>query len=396
MKKYLVIVIILGIFLSIDENISFAQWISPGKLSNVHKRLEGITNCLKCHSLAGGIDDSACMACHEELNKRVKEKKDFHSRLKGTCIECHTDHKGETYDITILDKEKFEHETTGYKLQDKHRRPCGECHIKETTYIGLSPECGKCHTDVHRKTLPEDCSACHNFKGWKNLTFNHVEDAAYPLTGKHSAINCESCHPEYLFEDTTRDTKRVYHVLMYKPLKHDSCNDCHYDVHEGQFKKQGCDACHSLKNPWNEYVFSHDSEEYRGYKLEGKHKAVDCDKCHERSEIRYVEFNEKKKRVISKFKPLKSEGCDDCHQAEHKGKFKEISKMEEGSCDKCHFIDREWKEFTYEHKSDSKYHRYDPTGQFTESTCNKCHLCESDVFCITCCFQNMGLTPDAE
>ena len=548
------------VFIFAGNNLSFAEWVSPGKLSKVHAKLEGIDNCFKCHSLVKGITDSACNACHEKLLKRIKEKKGFHSNVKGKCFECHTDHKGENYDIVWIEKEKFDHKMTGYDLQDRHKLPCQDCHKQKDTYLDLkSDKCLNCHTDVHKKTASEDCITCHNYKGWKDVAFDHDKNSEYRLTGKHAEVKCGPCHYKDPIQEKDIKTDRIYHVIKFKPLnyqkcddchsyvhkeefkenkcnnchvtkswktavfdhndpllsdyslfgrhknvscllchpeekstrkkdgknieivsmklkplkyascidchydvhmgqfkkqdcdachplknrwkditfKHESskymgyklenkhkdvicdkcherreirykefgkekkvfmglfkpvkskkCSDCHYDVHEGQFEKQDCDACHPLNNDWKDFTFKHDAPDYNGYKLEGKHKDVVCKKCHEPGEVRYTEFKKEKKAVLGKFKPVNSNVCDDCHKHEHKGKFKEISKLKGITCGSCHLVEKEWKEFMYEHKSDSKYHRYNPDGQIKESKCGSCHLCNSQVFCLTCCFEN--------
>ncbi len=426
------------------------QLISPGELSKAHKELGGISQCFKCHTLTKGITDSACRACHEKLNKRIEENKGFHARVKADCVKCHIEHKGEEFDITSLDKETFDHNMTGFELQDSHIGPCSKCHIKENTYLGLSPECLNCHTDVHGKTVAENCTGCHNFKDWKDYDFDHERDSGFRLTGKHTEIKCDKCHTRYSVKKEG-DLEKVYQVLRFKPLKHggcddchkdihkgqlkekpcikchstrgwketvfnhndpflssfkllgrhkeaacelchaeekrvfmkdgkkvektgirlkpvkhDYCRDCHYDVHEGQFKKQKCSSCHSPERAWKEYTFSHLSDKYRGYKPKGRHKDVECLKCHERNEIKYTEFKMKKKVFIGRFKPCESDVCTDCHYDIHKGQFAGKN------CDTCHSQDRAWKEHGFSHNS-KKYSGYKPEGRHKDVECVKCH-----------------------
>ena len=162
-------------------------------------------------------------------------------------------------------------------------------------------------------------------------------------------------------------------------------------MHKGQFEKQRCGECHSQEQPWRSHIFDHGSEKYGGFKIEGKHKKVECWKCHERSEIIYTEFNSRKKASIGRFRLSESEECKDCHSDDHKGQFKVISKAKEVTCDNCHSVEKEWKEFKYKHKTDGKYNRYNPGGQINESKCETCHMCESDVFCVSCCIKSMGI-----
>ena len=451
MKKRLILLII-GVSLLIGGDKSFAEWISPGELSKAHKELAGISNCLKCHPLTEGITDTQCRACHEKINKRIEENRGLHARVNAACVECHKDHKGEDYDITGLDREKFDHDMTGYRLQDRHIISCNKCHKEEETYLDISPECTNCHARVHKEMLPEDCIKCHNFKTWKDLEFDHIENSEFRLTGRHTDVKCELCHPEYSVEEKIGDTVKVYKVMKFKPLKygacndchidvhkgelkdkpcrnchktdgwektlfdhndpllsgfklsgrhkkvscglchrkekrifmengkkkeklfmkikplkHDSCTECHYDVHSGQFEEKKCDACHSLKNEWKDYTFRHESEKYRGFKLEGQHKGLDCNNCHERSEIRYMEFNREKKKFISSFGPVKSDGCRDCHYDIHRGQFKEEK------CDACHSLNNKWKDYTFRHKS-GKYMGFQLEGVHKGINCEKCHV----------------------
>ncbi len=340
--------------------------ISPGKLTKVHNELEGLKSCFKCHASTSGIDDAACWKCHEELKKKNKAGKGLHSRLSGSCIECHTEHKGEYFNITSLDQKTFDHALTGYNLKDRHKLECKKCHKKEGKYFGLSSECIRCHTDVHNKTVSSDCLHCHSYQGWKNLAFDHVKNAEFKLTGKHLDAKCELCHPRNEVKEKVGDTEKVYQVLKFKPIKSEQCLDCHFDVHKKQFKGQECDSCHTLEKGWKEYTFRHESDKYRGFKLEGKHKESECEKCHERNEIVYLEFEMDKTVSVGKFKLLEFKNCKNCHYDVHKGKFKKQK------CDDCHSLEKGWKENTFKHESE-KNRGFKLEGKHKDIDCIKCH-----------------------
>ena len=471
MNKHTAILLILCIFLLSSGKVYSVQWISTGELSRAHEKLEGVVNCFECHSLTKEITDAACKKCHEKLNERLKENEGFHSKVEGKCVKCHTEHKGKDYDITGLDKEKFDHEMTGYGLLDRHKAACDKCHKKQNTYLDLSPECFNCHNDVHKKTLSDDCIKCHNYKGWKDLKFDHDKNSEYRLTGKHTDVKCVFCHPGSSVKDKIADKDKVYQVLKFKPLQygkcddchHDihrgevkdkpcaachvtkgwkervfdhndlllskydlsgrhqrvscelchkkekrvykkggedvriltlkfkpvnnsSCSDCHFDIHKGEFEKQSCDSCHSLSRPWKEYAFSHEPENEDGFRLEGKHKGIVCEKCHERSEISYTEFNIKKTKLAPRFRLLKSRGdCIDCHKEEHKERFKGVGEGREITCGACHSVENEWKDYGYKHKSEIKFKKYQLNYKAEESECEKCHTCGTEIFCVSCC-----------
>jgi hypothetical protein len=451
MRKKCAFICALLILMSLYASSVSAQLISPGKLTKSHGKIEGLTNCIKCHKLAGGISDSACLSCHEKLVERIKHKKGFHAELKDKCITCHTDHKGENYDIMQFNMKSFDHSKTGYVLEDKHKINCNKCHKKEKTYLGLSTECISCHTDVHKKTLSEDCSKCHNFAGWKEMKFDHDKKSEYKLTGKHIEVKCEGCHPRYSIIGKSGETEKEYKVFKFKPLeykkcndchtdihkgklkeqsckschttkgwrdkpfdhnnaqlseyklegkhvnvscelchpeektvyeingkpvvklakrlkpvKHGLCSDCHYDVHKGQLKDQKCAACHTVQDEWKKNTFKHESGDYKGYKLEGKHKEVECDLCHPRTEITFKEFNKGKKVAVGTFVPVKSELCSDCHYDVHKGQFKDWK------CEACHTVQNEWKKNTFKHES-GDYKGYKLEGKHKDVECNLCH-----------------------
>src|SRR4030066_2238479 len=99
-----------------EKGQGFGGLISPGKLSNAHSDIEGINNCTKCHQLGGGFPDSKCLGCHNKIRERIEKKKGLHAKAEGNCFKCHTDHKGKHFSIIEIEKDKFEHEKTGYKL----------------------------------------------------------------------------------------------------------------------------------------------------------------------------------------------------------------------------------------------------------------------------------------
>jgi hypothetical protein len=427
-KKQFTLIVILMACIFFNTSTGFAEFISPGKLTKSHKEISGLKNCIKCHTLGEGLSDSTCKSCHEKLMDRLKQKKGFHATVNGKCIDCHTDHKGEDYDILSLDKEQFDHKKTGYDLRDSHRVSCDKCHKQKKTYLGLSTECLTCHTDVHKKTLSVDCLKCHNYEAWKKVEFEHDKYSEYTLTGRHKEAKCEGCHPEQLIKGTAGEAGKVYKVLKFKPLKsgecsdchyeihkdklkdntcrnchstedwikttvkhnnvsdfklegqhqdvscdlchlkektiaglkgkeietqarkltdidHNKCNDCHFDIHKKQFQDKKCESCHSVKNKWKQITFKHESDEYKGYKLEGRHTEVDCEKCHVRSKIQFAEFNTKKKASVGKFSDLKSEKCNDCHFDVHLAKFKG------NTCKNCHEVKNEWKQHIFRHEA---------------------------------------------
>ncbi len=354
-----------ALFLVGVGNHAYAQWIAPGLLTKAHKDLRTLTSCLKCHTLAEGLDNNSCKSCHEELNKKIQDKQGLHARIKSSCVTCHTDHKGAEYDITSIDEKTFKHDLTGYELKDSHKVTCNNCHKKEDTYLGNSPECLKCHPEIHpKKTVPVDCIQCHTYKEWKDHIFDHTK-AEFKLVGKHNDAKCELCHPRNTVEVIVREKEKEYQVMTLKPIQSETCRDCHYDVHKEQFENQVCDACHSLEKGWEDYIFRHESEKYTGFKLEGKHKDAECEKCHERSDISYSEFKVEKKLSLGKFTPIETDPCTNCHFDIHNGHFKKQK------CDVCHSVEKGWKDYIFDHQSDKFSYRLE--GKHKDAECVNCH-----------------------
>ncbi len=106
-KRHMYLVFALTVILSVFSSVCFAEFISPGKLTESHKKLSGLKQCVKCHSLRKGVSDYFCKLCHEKLMDRINRKKGFHATVEGKCSSCHTDHKGEDFDIMAFDMDLF-------------------------------------------------------------------------------------------------------------------------------------------------------------------------------------------------------------------------------------------------------------------------------------------------
>ncbi len=387
------------------------------------------------YKLSGKHENASCRLCHPEEKKMYlkqgKQVEVLALKLKplksDRCIDCHYDvHKGQFKKQeceachSVKDgwaKYTFRHESKkyrGYKLEGKHKEVvCEKCHErkeirfsefkkKKKSLVGTfnptdSKVCSDCHYDIHEGQFEKrNCDTCHSLKsGWKDFTFRHESPkySGYKLEGKHKEVECQKCHErsEVIYDEFNK--KKRVSAGKYIPVKSEQCSDCHYDVHKGQFVDKKCEVCHSPENAWKDNSFKHESEQYKGYKLQGKHKDVVCEKCHERSNLTYLEFSIEKTAVIGTYKPLKSETCESCHKDEHKGKYKDSKGLQGVMCDNCHSAEKEWKESIYKHNSEGKYKRYNPNGQIKESQCEACHVCGAQVFCISCCFQEMGLFP---
>jgi hypothetical protein len=204
-------------------------------------------NCAACHPGGQYIGTPKnCYACHA--------KDDHHDGQFGTyCAACHT--------TTAWSQVTFNHNKTSFPLTGKHIGVnCLSCHVGGK-FKGTSKDCYSCHAkdDNHNGQLGKDCAACHAPSGWGNVTFDHSK-SGFPLTGKHSSVNCTSCHVGGKFKGTPKD-----------------CYSCHAkdDNHGGQLGTD-CAACHTTSG-WGNVTFDHSKS---SFPLTGKHIGVNCASCH--------------------------------------------------------------------------------------------------------------------
>lgn len=295
--------------------------------TDVHKGAFG-PNCKSCHTVNGfnifnqvAFDHSKtkfpligkhqkvkCNDCHKGAykNKSVFAK----------CTDCHSDfHKGDFTKNSLITDCSTCHNEQGFspalftieehnkkfKLEGSHLAlPCSQCHYKENNwkFRNIGSKCQDCHKNVHgkeisEKFLPENkCESCHQVKNWITITFNH-NSTEFALLGKHQSVKCSSCHyPEI-------DGKKEFRFVSLNK----NCEQCHKDIHFGQFKVEGkssCERCHTFNN-WKPNSFDHSKAKFS---TDGAHKKLECSKCHQKVIEKGNSF------IIYKLKDFK---CASCH-----------------------------------------------------------------------------------
>ena len=357
--------------------------ISPGDLTKSHADLEGLSNCTQCHILGDKVSNDKCLDCHKELKSRVNQSLGYHasSDVKGKdCFSCHSEHHGREFEMIRFNKDQFDHNLTGYKLEGAHaKKECIDCHKKDYissndikkkkyTYMGLKTECLSCHEDYHQKTLSNECANCHNFEKFKPAPkFDH-DKADYKLVGKHKDVECAKCHK--------MEVRGGKDFQAFKGLKFESCVNCHQDVHNNKFGPN-CSECHtefSFRELKTTNRFDHDKTDY---KLEGKHQQVDCKLCHK---VNYTD-------------PIWTSKCTNCHRDYHNGDFKKDRLITD--CQECHTVDGfNQSSFTVEKHNESEFklngahlatpcfacHKKDPEADWKfRSIGKKCADCHEDI-----------------
>ncbi len=315
-------------------NFVYAQ-LSPGDLHKSHADLEGIKNCNRCHGISQKITAENCLNCHTLLKDRTNKNLGLHANPDyQNCIKCHVEHHGRDFDLIWWPngQENFDHSQTGFSLLGKHRSiKCRDCHQEKfiqdrnqlkslkkdlnRTFIGLGQNCLNCHHDEHRGQLGKDCKTCHQTETFKSAPLFDHSRSRFPLTGKHTQVRCEKCHPlitDRLLPDDADFRK-------FKDLVFQKCQDCHQDAHQNRFGSN-CSGCHNTtgwKN-YNQQAFNHQQTRFP---LIGKHQLVACEKCH---------------LPGKPLRPLTFKRCQDCHSDYHQGQF--THRLQKGACEECHTV----------------------------------------------------------
>lgn len=302
------------------------------------------TPCRSCHRGKSPADferfeiKNGCTSCHRHQNAHGGKFKN------DQCLTCHEEAGSKKQSRDAL--EVFHGESSKFPLRNGHAGvQCQMCHANDV-YQATPRECGvTCHQDsLHRGTLGDECTRCHEPGQWKAIRFDHAQDSKWPLRGKHADIKtCEGCHP-------TRQYKRT-------PT---TCGEagCHKedDVHQGQLGT-ACQKCHREDKA---ILFRHNRD--ARFKLDGKHTSQVCASCH---------------KSIA-FKPVRSD-CVGCHAepAIHRGRYGT-------KCDSCHSTSS-----FGDIKALHDVGDFSLTGAHDRLDCAKCHprgerLRGSGNLCITC------------
>jgi hypothetical protein len=381
--------------LSLLAAAAHADVFSPGDLAKPHSNLEGMSNCTRCHPAGEQLSQQLCLDCHSELKPEIGATRGYHGRIpteKRDCEQCHHEHQGKEFKLVDWGKEgmkAFDHGKTGWPLVGKHQPvACLTCHEKRfitvpaivtllkkypdtPTMLGTPRTCANCHFDEHRGQLKKGCDTCHKETGWSPVPlFNHNK-TVYPLKGKHAAVACAKCHPVEKDTETAADVfPKPFSTSFarYAPVAHQSCLDCHADVHKGAFGPR-CESCHVvegwliIKNGPKEREFHEKTQ----FPLRGAHITVACGACH-------GPFPGEP----AKFKGLPFANCSDCHPDGHEGQLVKLTgDSKVPGCDRCHTV-QVFQPATFDVKDHDKT-SYPLTGAHAAVACSACHTHEAKL-----------------
>ena len=325
-----------------------ADMPSPGPLSAGHAALDTDDACGKCHDSGASVSAQLCLACHRDLGAEMASGQGLHGKqYRGkACESCHTEHAGRGTRIVQWPggaMERLDHDQTGWRLEGGHQTAkCLACHTRKSrlngapVFLGTPTTCARCHADPHANRFSAQCASCHDvvaWKDWEQKPFNH-NLARYPLTGKHVSVTCAKCHGT---------------PQKWKPLAFGTCDACHADPHEGQFRPTPCAQCHTTAG----WTTSEDviKRNHPGLSLANGHATVGCRTCHDRG-------NDKP--------PTKGSTCVACHPNVHIARFG-------NRCEGCH-ASIKWVGLpeSIGREAHGKT-RYPLDGRHQTASCNGCH-----------------------
>ena len=261
-------------------------------------------DCEKCHRAGqwNGIPHASCNDCHYPKNPHQEGIRD------DTCEDCHN--TVEFVDIS------FDHAAnTEFDLAPAHsNQECTSCHEFVTHFDGLEQSCVSCHGDDKPSGHYEgECGDCHQSEHWipADLGGRDHGITGFALSGAHTLLPCESCHPEGRARGQASP----------------SCISCHAsDDPHGNLLGMACADCHGEMS-WLRTTFRHHQT---GWPLRGAHRLATCYDCHA---LGYIGT---------------STDCVQCHQEDATPGIAAHQGPDRYNCDRCHRV-YQWSPATFPH-----------------------------------------------
>ncbi len=226
-------------------------------------------------------------------------------------------------------------------------------------------ECSACHVRFDRNAQNERCMDCH-----KDIGADVRQHSG--MHGRLKPQPCRACHTDHKGRDARiapLDTQRFDHTQTDYLLrgKHRSvdCAKCHTTGRKYSQAPQECNACHRKDDPHKGALGSA------------------CADCHQEGDWKKTIFDHDKTRFALTGKHVEAK-CADCHKTTaykeaprqcigchrkdddgakgHRGRFGE-------KCDSCHGT-KAWKPAQFNHDTDTKYAL---RGKHRTATCLSCH-----------------------
>ena len=242
---------------------------------------------------------------------------------------------------------------------------CTQCHVlgnKQT-----NEKCLACHTEINERISSKkgyhsssevkgkQCFSCHSEHNGKEFEliridlekFNH-NLTGYALSVPHAKKLCKDCHtPKYIGDQKLKARKNTFLGLKTE------CLNCHNDYHLRTLSST-CTNCHTADAFVPASKFNHDNAKFR---LAGKHRSVECVKCHKISTTEGKKFQQ--------FAGMTYTNCTSCHKDPHNNKFGQ-------NCRQCH-SEESFKVIQGTNKFDHNKTDYKLEGKHLIVNCKSCH-----------------------
>ena len=314
----------------------------PGETSHGHYQIE--LNCSACHTPFMGVKQDACMNCHAD---EMKEMRDSHPENKFSdprnfemvskldarkCITCHQEHKPhvtDNYGVTIpADYCKTCHEEIGDERESHKGLKFNSCnnagchnyhdnralyegflikhygedeHLNNATEIPLKQRSDKAQPIADGKApinpiIHQEWLSTAHAKAEVNCKDCHTTDENPEWSDKVSYITCQECHSKEtegflkgkhgmrLASQLSPMTPDLAKLSMKKSSAHKelNCISCHGD-HRFDIKKAAVDAClncHDDKHSLNYKSSPHFAQWQRDNNTGQQKLGVSCATCH--------------------------------------------------------------------------------------------------------------------
>ncbi|MFN8587323.1 MAG: hypothetical protein U0704_05935 [Candidatus Eisenbacteria bacterium] len=224
--------------------------------------------CQSCHG--DGVYDgkpTACMACHTSDYSGASLNHTAAGFAASACATCHN--------TTAWTGATYNHNATSFPLTGAHTTTtCNSCH-GDGVFNNHAMDCASCHMADYNAAQPPHassgfaasaCATCHTTTTFAGAVFNH-STTAFPLTGAHLAVSCNSCHSDGVYDG--------------KPT---ACYSCHASDYSAAvpthtnttFPTNACATCHTT-TAWAGATFNHS---LTSFPLTGAHVTTTCQSCH--------------------------------------------------------------------------------------------------------------------
>jgi len=242
---------------------------------------------------------------------------------------------------------------------------CTQCHVlgnKQT-----NEKCLACHTEMADRirvkkgyhsssdVTGKQCSSCHSEHNGKNFQLVRFDTkkfdhnlSGFRLSEPHAKKECKDCHAAKFISDPKLKGKKSTFLGL-----NTTCLTCHEDYHMRTLSSE-CLNCHTDNAFKPALKFNHDNARF---KLAGRHRSVDCIKCHKLSSPEGKKFQQ--------FTGIQYVNCASCHKDPHQNKFGQ-------NCRQCH-SEESFKVIQGTQKFDHNKTAFKLEGKHQIVNCKACH-----------------------